>query len=172
MLIYSSVGFVKLLSSDKYRKIDMKIRNKIEKLTLANIFYYIVILWAVSLHFYFDLSIFRFLYNNLIKRIRIISFINYIDFKKDIATKVIEEEIGWKDYGGKHHESIYTRFYQSYILPKKFNIDKRKAHLSCQIISHIISFLSNRSYIYINVNGARKVYIVFTFFSFRSCREY
>jgi len=80
-------------------------------------------------------SIFRFLYNNLIKRIRVISFINYIDFNKDRATKLIEEELDWKNYGGKHHESIYTRFYQSYILPKKFNIDKRKAHLSCQIVS-------------------------------------
>jgi N-acetyl sugar amidotransferase len=81
------------------------------------------------------LSIFSFLYYNLIKRIRVISFINYIDFNKDIATKLIEEELDWKNYGGKHHESIYTRFYQSYILPKKFNIDKRKAHLFCQIVS-------------------------------------
>ena len=37
---------------------QINIRNKIENLTLANIFYYIVILWAASLHFYFDLFIF------------------------------------------------------------------------------------------------------------------
>jgi hypothetical protein len=35
-----------------------------------------------------------------------------------------------RDYGGKHYESIWTRFYQGYILPVKYKIDKRKAHLS------------------------------------------
>ena len=49
--------------------------------------------------------------------------------------KVIQKELGWKYYGGKHYESIYTRFYQAYILPNKFKIDKRKAHLTCLMIS-------------------------------------
>jgi N-acetyl sugar amidotransferase len=80
-------------------------------------------------------SIFQFLYWNLVKKIRSVSFINYIDFKKDEAVKVIEKELDWKNYGGKHYESIYTRFFQAYILPNKFRIDKRKAHLTCQIIS-------------------------------------
>ncbi|MGH9372435.1 MAG: N-acetyl sugar amidotransferase, partial [Vicinamibacterales bacterium] len=44
-------------------------------------------------------------------------------------------EIGYRHYGGKHHESIYTRFFQSHILPIKFGIDKRKAHLSSLILS-------------------------------------
>jgi hypothetical protein len=38
--------------------------------------------------------------------------------------RILSEELGWKYYGGKHHESIYTRFYQGYVLPKKFKIDK------------------------------------------------
>jgi len=80
-------------------------------------------------------SIFQFLYWNLVKKIRSVSFINYIDFKKDEAIKVIEKELDWKNYGEKHYESIYTRFFQAYILPNKFKIDKRKAHLTCQIIS-------------------------------------
>jgi N-acetyl sugar amidotransferase len=80
-------------------------------------------------------SVFQFLYWNLVKKIRSISFINYIDFKKDEAVKVIEKELDWKNYDGKHYESIYTRFFQAYILPNKFKIDKRKAHLTCQIIS-------------------------------------
>ncbi|MFB0523766.1 MAG: N-acetyl sugar amidotransferase, partial [Candidatus Bathyarchaeia archaeon] len=41
----------------------------------------------------------------------------------------------WQDYGGKHYESIFTKFYQSYILPRKFGIDKRKAHLSNLVCS-------------------------------------
>lgn len=77
----------------------------------------------------------QFLYFNVLKKIRSVSFINYIDFNKEDAIKIIEKELEWKNYGGKHYESIYTRFFQGYILPKKFNIDKRKAHLTCQIVS-------------------------------------
>ena len=49
------------------------------------------------------------------------------------------EKLKWKDYGGKHYESVFTRFYQGYILPKKFNVDKRKAHLSCLICNKNIT---------------------------------
>jgi N-acetyl sugar amidotransferase len=62
-----------------------------------------------------------------------INILNYIDYNKDEAKKLITSELGWQDYGGKHFESIYTRFYQGYILPKKFNIDKRKMHFSSLI---------------------------------------
>ena len=48
---------------------------------------------------------------------------------------VLQKELDWKYYGGKHYESIYTRFYQGYILPKKFGFDKRKSHLSSLICS-------------------------------------
>jgi len=80
-------------------------------------------------------TIFKFLYYNLVRKIRVISILNYLDFKKESATEIIQKELDWQNYGGKHYESIYTRFYQSYILPNKFNIDKRKAHLTCLIIS-------------------------------------
>jgi len=59
-----------------------------------------------------------------------ISLLHFVDYNKEEAKKVIASGFGWKDYGGKHYESIWTRFYQGYILPVKFNIDKRKAHLS------------------------------------------
>ena len=36
-------------------------------------------------------------------------------------------------YEAKHHESFFTMFFQTYILPKKFKIDKRKLHYSCLI---------------------------------------
>lgn len=77
----------------------------------------------------------KFVIYNTIKGIKNFSILNYIDFNKVEAMKTIENELGWKYYGGKHYESIYTRFYQSYILPRKFNIDKRKAHYSCLIMS-------------------------------------
>jgi N-acetyl sugar amidotransferase len=61
--------------------------------------------------------------------------LNYIDYSKTEARKVLEEELGWRYYGGKHYESIYTRFYQGYILPNKFGYDKRRTHLSSLVCS-------------------------------------
>ena len=52
---------------------------------------------------------------------------------------LLQKELEWRDYGGKHYESIWTRFYQGYILPTKFKVDKRKAHLSSLICSGQIS---------------------------------
>lgn len=43
------------------------------------------------------------------------------------------KKIGWKDYGGKHNENIYTAFVGNYLLPIKFGIDKRRTYLSAQI---------------------------------------
>ena len=60
-------------------------------------------------------------------------------FNKDEAKKTIMEQMGWRDYGGKHYESIFTRFYQGYVLPTKFGVDKRKAHLASLINSGQIS---------------------------------
>lgn len=88
-----------------------------------------------SLEHYPHLTKTKFIYYNLVKRIKVLSFINYIDFNKDEAMKKIQKELDWKYYGGKHYESNYTKFYQGYILPNKFKIDKRKAHLTCLMLS-------------------------------------
>lgn len=64
-----------------------------------------------------------------------IPVLNYIEYNKEQVMSILESEIGWRYYGGKHYESIFTRFYQGYILPKKFGIDKRKAHHSTLINS-------------------------------------
>ena len=47
--------------------------------------------------------------------------------------EVLKREFDWKYYGGKHYESTFTKFYQAYILPEKFGVDKRRCHLSAQI---------------------------------------
>ena len=67
-----------------------------------------------------------------VKSFRPLDLVNY---NKQAAKKVIQGEFGWTDYGGKHYESVYTKFYQAYILPNKYKIDKRKAHLSNLILS-------------------------------------
>ena len=64
-----------------------------------------------------------------------VDILNDLDYSKKEALRVLENELGWKYYGGKHYESIYTRFYQGYILPKKFGFDKRKMHLSSLVCS-------------------------------------
>ena len=68
-----------------------------------------------------------------------IPILNFVDYDKDTAIEVLENKVGWKYYGGKHFESIFTRFYQGYILPNKFSVDKRRAHLSTLINSGRIS---------------------------------
>lgn len=59
----------------------------------------------------------------------------YMPYDDSTIKKTLETEVGWVRYGGKHFENIFTRFYQGYILPTRFGIDKRKAHLSSMICS-------------------------------------
>jgi hypothetical protein len=85
---------------------------------------------SLALRTYPHFSIPYLFYANIIRRVRTVSILNYMDYDKNEAMRLLNEELGWEYYGGKHHESIYTRFYQGYILPKKFGIDKRYGHLS------------------------------------------
>ncbi|EKQ51109.1 MULTISPECIES: N-acetyl sugar amidotransferase [unclassified Clostridium] len=79
-----------------------------------------------------------FYFNNIYK-IKNICILDYVDYNKNKAKSMLIEKYGWRDYGGKHYESVYTKFFQAYILPNKFNFDKRKAHLSSLISSNQIS---------------------------------
>jgi len=71
--------------------------------------------------------------------IKVFPILDYVHYNKADALNVLQDELGWQYYGGKHYESIYTRFFQGFILSKKFNIDKRIAHLSSLIRSGQIS---------------------------------
>ena len=73
------------------------------------------------------------IYYKFIRRIKMVYLLNYMPYSKDKAIEALENQVGWKNYGGKHHESVYTRFVQSYIQPVKFNLDYRRATLSTQI---------------------------------------
>lgn len=74
-------------------------------------------------------------YYQAVKGVRSVSILDFAIYNKQEVKELIQRELGWRDYGGKHYESIWTRFYQGYILPTKFRIDKRKAHLSDLIFS-------------------------------------
>ena len=69
------------------------------------------------------------------RRIRWVPFLDYIDYFKPRCTEILVNELGYRTYPYKHYESIFTRFYQGYILPRKFGIDKRKLHLSTLLMS-------------------------------------
>jgi len=75
------------------------------------------------------------LYYTFIKRIRMIDVPEFIEYKHADVEEVLENKLGWRYYGGHHHESVYTEFFQSYYLPKKFGIDKRKLEYSALIRS-------------------------------------
>ena len=70
-----------------------------------------------------------------IHKIKGVSFLDYFPYNKSEALEVLEKEFGYKPYPYKHYESVFTRFYQSYILPHKFGYDKRRVHLSTLVIS-------------------------------------
>ena len=65
--------------------------------------------------------------------------LNYIAYDKELARAELQREYGWRDYGGKHSESRFTKFYQEIYLPRKFAFDKRRLHLSSLIVSGQIS---------------------------------
>ena len=75
-------------------------------------------------------GIFKIQYYKYINGIKSIQILDSFPYDKEEAVATLQEKVGWKDYGKKHHESVFTRFYQAHILPRKFNIDKRRAHLS------------------------------------------
>jgi N-acetyl sugar amidotransferase len=70
-----------------------------------------------------------------IDRMEVIRPLEYIDYNKSQVKEFLIKELGWRDYGGKHYESVFTKFFQSYYLPTRFGYDKRKAHLSSLIVS-------------------------------------
>jgi N-acetyl sugar amidotransferase len=69
----------------------------------------------------------------LIRGIRMVYPINLVPYVKREAIEFLCNKFDWKPYGGKHYESRYTKFIQSYYLYKKFGIDYRRATYSTQI---------------------------------------
>ncbi len=77
----------------------------------------------------------KLVFNIVLHRPRNVFLLDYYDYDKTAAKQMLIEQYGWDDYGGKHYESVYTRFYQGWILPHKFGYDKRRMHLSTLICS-------------------------------------
>lgn len=69
------------------------------------------------------------------KQLKYVYLLNYIPYNKKEVKEIVKHYFGWKDYGGKHDENVFTRFYQKYILKEKFGFDKRQFHLSVLVQS-------------------------------------
>jgi aminotransferase len=74
-------------------------------------------------------------YYPFVKGMTIIRPLNFMPYDTGDAVKLLTEKIGYKEYGRKHGESRFTKFFQNYYLPEKFTIDKRRPHLASQVLS-------------------------------------
>jgi hypothetical protein len=78
-------------------------------------------------------------YLRYIKGIEVIKPLNLLQYKKESAIRELSEMYDWQAYPQKHFESYFTRFYEGYWLPKRFNMDTRKVQYSSLIVTNQIT---------------------------------
>jgi len=76
------------------------------------------------------------LYYGYVKGIKVIKPLNYVPYIKENAIQELTNRFGWQKYAQKHHESRFTRFVECYWLPRKFGVERRKAHLSSLVLTN------------------------------------
>lgn len=74
-----------------------------------------------------------------LKRLEQVELLMNVDARHSTVIPILESNFNWKNYRWKHCESVFTSFYQGQLLPVKFNIDKRRAHISDLVLSKQIS---------------------------------
>lgn len=85
---------------------------------------------------YSTISLFDYyLWYPFVKKMRTVRPLNFLDYNKKKAVEEMEIKMGWRNYGRKHGESIFTKLFQNYYQPMKFGYDKRLPHLSSLIVS-------------------------------------
>jgi len=89
----------------------------------------------IKLNTFPDLTLYSFVWYSYIKGIKLFRPIYFLNYNKNLIKIMLQKEYDWEDYGGHHHESIFTRFIVGYWLPQKCGIDKRKVTYSAQIRS-------------------------------------
>lgn len=81
-------------------------------------------------------NIFKYrIYYSYIKGMKRIAPLDYVNYNKEEAEKILYDYYGWQKYENKHYENIFTRFYEGYFLPYKFGYDKRKCYFSNLILT-------------------------------------
>ena len=72
-------------------------------------------------------------------KLKVVRPLNYLDYSKSDAVSELTRTVGWTDYGRKHGESHFTKFFQNYYLPHRYGFDKRRHHLSSLVVTNQIS---------------------------------
>lgn len=91
---------------------------------------------SIPLKRYKTISFFEYyFYYPFIKKMVAFRPLNYMPYDKQEALRTLVSTVGYKEYGRKHGESRFTKFFQNHYLPEKFGIDKRRMHLSSMILS-------------------------------------
>jgi N-acetyl sugar amidotransferase len=67
--------------------------------------------------------------------IRVVRPLNFVPYFKESAKQLLIERFGWQPYPQKHFESRFTKFYESYWLPKRFGYDVRRVQYSSLIVT-------------------------------------
>lgn len=80
-------------------------------------------------------GLWKFNWYKWVKKIKTVYLLDFLDYNRDESIKLLEKEFGYKPYGDKHCESVFTTWFQNFYLFQKFGIDKRKAHYSSLINS-------------------------------------
>jgi N-acetyl sugar amidotransferase len=75
------------------------------------------------------------IYLKYIKRIGVVTPLNYLPYVKSEAMSLLRDRFGWQPYPQKHFESRFTRFYEGYWLPQKFGFDVRRVQYSSLILT-------------------------------------
>jgi aminotransferase len=89
-----------------------------------------------SLRTYNTISFFEYyVWYPFVKKMRTVRPLNYMPYDKRQAIAELTAAIGWRSYGRKHGESLFTKVFQNDYLPRKFGYDKRRPHLSSLIVS-------------------------------------
>ena len=67
------------------------------------------------------------------KGIKVVRPLNMVPYIKEDAKQLLMNRFGWQPYPQKHFESRFTKFYESYWLPKRFGYDVRRVQYSSLI---------------------------------------
>jgi N-acetyl sugar amidotransferase len=85
-----------------------------------------------------NMSFTSFMKWTVLKRIKKVRPLWYIDYSKEEARKFLEEKFGWQYYGGHHLENRLSAFTYSVYKPQKFGIDDRNWSLAAAARNNLL----------------------------------
>jgi N-acetyl sugar amidotransferase len=83
----------------------------------------------------FTSSVYRKIYMPYLRGVKMFKPLNYMPYVKNEAMQELADVYGWKPYPQKHFESRFTRFFEGYWLPKRFDYDVRRVQFSSMILT-------------------------------------